>query len=221
MNAFEGRSYPMTVITPIAPLQRLRLCLTLRVFKILRWIHRSPTLSNLYAKSWLGGKRHKKPFEDLQDLKFIHFARWTLATKKHFGEALRDRYLIFSTNFNGDWHQYLDAFSFTLSKGLNCIWGTSRDYPGAWPVTPFKAYARRHMLPAGYYYNAYPGASVRDIASAKELTTNLAEFRKKVASVTSPQEFREQYHLFLASVQGYLGSASVGAPAARRERAYR
>ena len=49
MNAFQGRSYPMTVITPIAPRSQLWMYLTLAWFVLLREIHRSPTLSRLYA----------------------------------------------------------------------------------------------------------------------------------------------------------------------------
>jgi hypothetical protein len=152
--AFRGRSYPMTVITPISPWRRHQAYFSLWLFRGLRTIHRRAFLLWLYRAIYrlrrvVDPERREEPapFQDLENLQFIHFARWTIVKPGDLHETLRDHYLLFSTNFNGDWHQYLDAFSFTLRHGLDWIWYTSRGYPGAWPVTPFKEYARRHMLP--------------------------------------------------------------------------
>lgn len=229
--AFRGRSYPMTVITPISPWNLPRVYFNLWLFRVLRSIRKRAFLVRLYERLYrlvrlltLDPHRRKEgaPFQDLVDLKFIHFARWSIVKPKDLHEALRDHYLIFSTNFNGDWHQYLDAFSFTLRHGLDRIWGTSRGYPGAWPVTPFKEYARRHMLPASYYYNAYPGASVRDIQSACEVTAALAKFREEVAKAEpDASEFRAMYEAFVASVQGKLASCAEKIDSTSAEGAFR
>jgi len=232
--ALRGRAYPMTVITPISPLQTFWAYLSLRVFIALRAVQNNRVLRQIYRAFFLWRRlidpEHREeppPLQDLRDLQFIHFARWSLVGARGFHEALRDRYLIFSTNFNGDWHQYLDAFSFTLHQGLDWIWGTSRSYPGAWPVTPFKEYARRHMLPASYYYNAYPGASVRDIHCAQELTEELARFRTDLANSgldragADPAAFRRVYDEFVAKIQGRLGAASVATDSGSFEHAFR
>jgi hypothetical protein len=222
----------MTVITPISPLRRYQAHISLKIFQSLALVRRYKVLMWMYrAFYWLlrtlhiaSPERRKEPapFQDLEDLKFIHFARWTIVKPKDLHESLRDHYLVFSTNFNGDWHQYLDAFSFTLRSGLDWIWYTSRGYPGAWPVTPFKEYARRHMLPASYYYNAYPGASVRDIQCARDLTCAFEEFRVAASGdKDDPAAFRDKYDTFVARVQGDLGSCSVPANEKSVENAFR
>jgi hypothetical protein len=51
-------------------------------------------------------------------------------------EKLQYDYLIFFSNLNGTWKQYIDAFSAVLSTGLNAIWMWSEKFPGSVPVTP-------------------------------------------------------------------------------------
>ena len=51
-------------------------------------------------------------------------------------EELRYDYLLFFSNFNGTWNQYIDAFSAVLYQGLNLIWMWSEKFPGSVPVTP-------------------------------------------------------------------------------------
>ena len=58
-------------------------------------------------------------------------------------EHLRYDYLLFFSNFNGTWNQYIDAFSAVLNTGLDAIWRWSEKFPGAMPVTPFKDYIAR------------------------------------------------------------------------------
>jgi len=63
--------------------------------------------------------------KDLRNLSFIHFARWVIIPRASFPrlfakqpeESLRYDYLLFFSNFNGTWNQYIDAFSAVLFKG--------------------------------------------------------------------------------------------------------
>ena len=103
---------------------------------------------------------------------------------------------------------------------MNLIWGTSRGFPGAWPVRPFKEYARRHMLPAAYYHNAYPGASVRDIESALRVADRFDEFQRTYPR-NDPAEFRRAYRGFIDSVEGHLGSSDVRVHPETIEHAFR
>src|SRR5580704_18069461 len=72
-----------------------------------------------------------KPLQaNLKNLSFIHFARWVVVGRNQFPrlsdkqphEELRYDYLLFFSNFNGTWNQYIDAFSAVLSQGLDLIW---------------------------------------------------------------------------------------------------
>ena len=87
---------------------------------------------------------------DLINLSFIHFARWVVVKRHKFprlsekqpAEQLHYDYLLFFSNFNGTWNQYIDAFADVLSFGLNLIWRWSVRYPGARPVTDSNATSR-------------------------------------------------------------------------------
>ena len=82
---------------------------------------------------------HVKPLQnDLINLSFIQFARWVIIPRNAFPylgdkQQARDRfkydYLLFFSNFNGTWNQYIDAFSAVLSQGLNLIWRWSEKFP--------------------------------------------------------------------------------------------
>ena len=101
---------------------------------------------------------------DLINLSFIEFARWVILPRRRFPylgngqvkEDLKYDYLLFFSNFNGTWNQYIDAFSAVLSRGLNMIWRWSEKFPGSVPVTPFKEYIARVQFDTDYYYTAYP-----------------------------------------------------------------
>ena len=112
----NGKAYAMNAITPMKP-----------------W--KTPLLRLFFFL--LGAI---KPLQtDLKNLSFIHFARWVIVGRNQFPhlsdkqprEELRYDYLIFFSNFNGTWNQYIDAFSAVLSRGLNFIWRWSEKFPGS------------------------------------------------------------------------------------------
>jgi len=145
----------------------------------------------------------------LRQLSFIHFARWNLVSRIPFNgppqlkERLNYTYLLFTSNFNGTWDQYIDAFSYTVSRQMSLIWGSSYGFPGPMPVQPFKDYIRRNEFLANHYYSAYPGSSTTVILSALELTRQFEIFKNEVAHAT-PDEFQKKYHAFLTKVQRTL-----------------
>src|SRR5436305_2163928 len=116
-----------------------------------------------------------KPLQnDLKNLSFIHFARWVVVGRNQFPhlsdkqphEELRYDYLLFFSNFNGTWNQYIDAFSAVLSRGLNLMWRWSEKFPGSVPVTPFKSYITSVQFDTDYYFSAYPEATINAVESS-------------------------------------------------------
>ena len=162
-----------------------------------------------------------KPLQkDLIQLSFIHFARWVIVKRTGFPrlseqqpqEELKYDYLIFFSNFNGTWNQYIDAFSAVLSQGLNFIWRWSEKFPGSVPVTPFKQYIARCQFDTDYYYTAYPYATTNDVKAAHRVQAALEAFEKESAG-KSPEEFRSAYLKFMIAVQcdlGETGKAPIG-----------
>src|SRR5579872_496308 len=157
---------------------------------------------------------------DLKQLSFIHFARWVIVKRNQFPhitpeqpkESMRYDYLLFFSNFNGTWNEYIDAFSAVLSDGLNIIWRWSEKFPGSVPVTPFKQYIARCQFDTDYYYTAYPYATTNDVKAAHRVKAALNQLEKETAG-KSPEEFAQAYLKFLVAVQcdiGGTGRAPVG-----------
>lgn len=187
---FEGKATPMTVITPVRPRWRPLVWAILAVF------------------------RHLK-LAVVKQLAFIHFARWLLVKRgglPHLApeqpvERLDDDWFVFTTNFNGPWDQYIDAFGMVggVRGGLDWLWWTSRGFPGAWPMRPFKRYIRYFEYPLDLYYNAYPGASVRDIACALALAPRLDAFLAANPAGEDDAAFARRWRAFLDEVAPLLG----------------
>ena len=190
MTNINGKAYAMNAITPMKPWKTWILRL---VFFLLGLI---------------------KPLQaDLRNLSFIHFARWVIVPRRGFPrlgsqpkEELQYDYLVFFSNFNGTWNQYIDAFSAVLSGGLNLIWRWSEKFPGALRVTPFKRYITRVQFDTDYYYTAYPYAATNDVKAAHRVHAQLDAFAKESGGM-GLEQFAQAYTRFLVKVQSDLGEA--------------
>ncbi len=189
MSNINGKVYAMNVITPMKPWKTW----ILRLLFIL-----------------LGAIKSKQ--QDLINLSFIEFARWVIVPRHSFprpdermdAEELRYDYLLFFSNFNGTWNQYIDAFSAVLYQGLNMIWMWSEKFPGSVPVTPFKEYISRVQFDTDYYYTAYPHATANDLKAAHIVQASFDQLDATAATCT-PQEFEAAYLKFMLQVQSHLG----------------
>jgi hypothetical protein len=189
MSNINGKVYAMNAITPMKPWKT--------------WI-----LRVLFFVLW-----NVKPLQnDLINLSFIEFARWVILPRNRFPflgkgqvkEDLKYDYLLFFSNFNGTWNQYIDAFSAVLSKGLDMIWRWSEKFPGSVPVTPFKAYIAQVQFDTDYYYTAYPYAAANDLKSAHIVQSALDNLNQGAQSCT-PEQFADAYLNFVLQVQAHLG----------------
>jgi hypothetical protein len=189
MSNINGKVYALNAITPMKPWKTL----VLRGFFFLL--------------------EHIKPLQqDLINLSFIEFARWVVLPRKRFPflgngqlkEDLQYDYLLFFSNFNGTWNQYIDAFSAVLAKGLNLVWRWSEKFPGSVPVTPFKEYIARVQFDTDYYYTAYPHAAANDLKSAHIVQASLDSLSQR-AQACSPEQFADAYLRFVIEVQAHLG----------------
>jgi hypothetical protein len=180
MANVEGRATAITVLTPYKPTGRLLL-------PIVFWVGRNVTAT----------------LKKLQMLSFIHYARWVVV--KRFpdgggGEKLHYPYLMFESNFNGSWDQYIDAFSEVVPERMKGIWGTSYGFPGPIPVEPFKDYIRANEYVANHYYNAYPEATTTEIISARKVAAAVDELSAR-ATPLDPAAFKTAYEDMLTSIQ--------------------
>ncbi len=183
MSNLAGKAYAMNVITPS---RRRWTWLNRLVFMISRG--KPGTLSGLLG------------------LSLIQFARWVIVKPSDWPdlgqgpEDLQHDYMIFCSNFNGTWDQYIDAFSDGIPNGLNLFWITAEKYPGSIPVVPFKNYITWNQLQTDYYYNATPGSAQRDIKAALKTTRALRRLAE-VHATGDHAAFAEAYRKALLELQ--------------------
>ncbi len=192
MSNLAGKSYAMNILTPVKPLKakvtRLMFLLQYGVPKIL-------------------GK--------LLGLSIIHFASFMVIGRNQWPDLgqgkqkLKNDYMLFCSNFNGTWDQYIDAFCDGAPILLDLAWWSSTKCPRTIPVADFKRYISHNQIGTDYYYNATPGSAQRDIKMALKVLIALKELEKDYPNKT-PEAFAQIYQKALLDVQNALGS--VGAP---------
>ncbi len=206
-----GKAYGMTAFTPMTRKGTYGLLRTLFFRGVAEWLKprvwQKGALHRLLVKKTAAGA-------DLRKLSFIHFARWVVIRRDEWPpqpkgkpprEDLEHDYLLFESNFNGSWEQYIDAFSRIVPGGMDKIWKWSVKYPKSKPITPFLQYIRGCQIDTDYYYSAYPGAAINDVVNAIGVDKALEDLARE-ASDLSADEFLPRYELFLRKVGSHLGS---------------
>jgi hypothetical protein len=185
MSNIAGKAYAMNVITPM------------------RWY--TAWWNRLFF--WIASKRPSTT-AGLVTLSLIHYARWVIVMPNQFPRLSPDQpqedvkyaYMLFFSNFNGSWNQYVDSFSSAISGGLNLFWFGSIKYPKSVPMLPFHRYITSNQIWTDCYYNAYPMASSNDVKSAKRVKENLLAFIGDVKNA-DPQTFQQKYNRLLITLQ--------------------
>ena len=155
-----GEAFAITTLSPVIPerLHALR-----RGLRIVRYV---PGLGR-----------------PLLQLAFIYFGRWTVIRRLPAADGrgsktrLKSPYLLFESNYDGSWGDYLDAFADRLPGRLAALWGNCREWESTVestgeadgrPFQPFafKDYVHRNEIEVLHFYSAYPEATTRDVSQA-------------------------------------------------------
>ena len=186
MSNIAGKAYAINVITPVrwwtAWLNKLIFLLCLKI---------------------------PKRLNGLITLSLIHYARWVIVGRNEFPvlspdqpkEKLRYSYMLFFSNFNGSWEQYIDSFTFAIPSGLDLFWKWNIRYPKSVPLTPFHDYIRYNQIQTDHYYNAYPMAAANDVKSAKKLHLALMDFDARLDEQAGDAVFQKNFHKLLRDLQ--------------------
>jgi hypothetical protein len=201
MSNIAGKAYAMNVITPIPWWKAL-------------W---------QYIAFWFVVK-FPSNLKGLINLSLIHYARWTIIGRDSFPhlapsqpkEDLHYSYMMFESNFNGSWDQYIDSFSFAIPQGLDLFWRFNIGYPKSIPLHGFYDYIRFNQVETDYYYNAYPCASSNDVKSATALFNNLKDFTDTSLELDD-DDFLQAYNKLLLENQAYLGCMDSGPALSMKE----
>jgi len=104
----------------------------------------------------------------------IHFCQWLIIDG--------GRRLLFLTNYDGSFENYLDDFVNFNEIGVNGIWGSSVGYPPTRLLFSFrghvtsrdiKVFFRTNQLKTSVWYSAYPRLAVTNINKSSALRTAL------------------------------------------------
>lgn len=103
----------------------------------------------------------------------IHFARWIMIDGQ--------KRMIFLSNFDGSWQQYLGDFVDKAAFGLSAIYGNTVGFPktlfalfkGAKDVDHFKGWSRYYQIPTQMWYSAYPDLSVINVNNNTRIAEGL------------------------------------------------
>jgi hypothetical protein len=110
----------------------------------------------------------------LSGLNSLHFAHWVVIDN--------GRRLLFLTNYDGSWENYLDDFIDKAAIGLTAIWSNTLNFPrthflvlgGARDERKFKAIARQTQVLTDVWYSAYPNLTVPTIDNNSAIRDGLA-----------------------------------------------
>ncbi len=110
----------------------------------------------------------------LLGLDSLHFAHWALIDN--------DRRLLFLTNYDGSWENYLDDFIDRVAPGLTAIWSNTLNFPrtrnlicgGARNERQFKDVSRTTQACTNLWYCAYPGLTVTNIENNSAICDGLS-----------------------------------------------
>lgn len=110
---------------------------------------------------------------NLAGIPSIHFARWVIVDD--------GRRLVFFSNFDGSWDNYLGDFIDKSHNGLTGVWSNCVGFPrtkgltgdGATNEQQFKAYSRDSQIPTQVWYSAYRWLSVSNINNNTKIRLGL------------------------------------------------
>jgi hypothetical protein len=145
----------------------------------------------------------------LRKLSFIDYGRWAIVKRfptvgpPQGRDPRRRHHMMFESNFNGTWEQYIDAFAQVMPKRFKFFWGNSINFPGPLPTGPFRAWIDRHHFEVQHYAGAEPEATATVVNSALQLERKLRRFARR-SRHWDAEEFGRRYKCLLTDVEAHL-----------------
>jgi hypothetical protein len=111
----------------------------------------------------------------LSDISSIHFARWQIINK--------GKELLFFSNFDGTWENYLSDFVDRACIGLTLIWSNTIEFPrtvfwagaGAADEERFKNWTRKYQVKTDIWFSAYKNLTVKNIIRNHQIRMGLQQ----------------------------------------------
>lgn len=108
---------------------------------------------------------------DLGGIQTIHFARWVIVLDKRHEPDVRRHRLVFFSNYDGSWENYLGEFIDRAAGALTAVWSNTEGFPvarnlrglGARDEEAFKRWTREHQLPTQVWWTGISGSTVQNV----------------------------------------------------------
>jgi hypothetical protein len=115
----------------------------------------------------------------LMGIPTIHFAKWVMFEN--------DSRVLFFSNFDGSWQQYLGDFIDNSGWGLTGIFSNTKVFPktnflitgGAYEEEHFLAWSRNSELVTNFWYAAYPDLSIKNVNNNSKIRVQLVKSLSK------------------------------------------
>lgn len=122
------------------------------------------TVINALAKLWY-------VHGDLGGIVTIHFARWVFVLDERPDPELRRHRLLFFSNYDGSWENYLGEFIDRAAGALTAVWSNTEGFPaaralrggGARDEEGFKRWTRDHQMPTQVWWTGISGSTVQNV----------------------------------------------------------
>lgn len=143
----------------------------------------------------------------LNDVATIHFARWVILPG--------DQQLLFTSNFDGGWEQYIHDFvsiansgvktehNTTGAKWMDAIWGNCVGYSGTDDFPTFLDFISSNMIETTLWFPTISDVTVRDTSWLRQFRNLFATFEEAALTVdraTWPPQLLEAYDTFTNAV---------------------
>ena len=137
------------------------------------WLRRTALRTVLFAINLVA--RAYQTHGTLSDIPSIHFAHWSVIDN--------GRRLLFLSNYDGSWENYLDDFIDKAHLGLTAVWSNTLNFPrsgfffkdGATDGPRFKAVARDSQIVTNAWYSAYRDQTVQGIDNNSTIREDLLQ----------------------------------------------
>jgi hypothetical protein len=122
------------------------------------------TVINALAKFWY-------VHGDLGGITTIHFARWVIVPDRRPDPIVRRHRLLFFSNYDGSWENYLGEFIDRAAGALTAVWSNTVGFPasralrheGARDEEAFKRWTREHQMPTQVWWTGISGSTVQNV----------------------------------------------------------
>ena len=136
----------------------------------------------------------------LNDIATIHYTRWVILPG--------DQYLLFTSNFDGGFEQYIHDFAMIANSGrrvkdnsegirfMDLIWGNCEGYPGTQDFRAFLDYIAEHNVDTTLFYATIASTTVRDVEWLRQARATFVEFDRQAQEIPRdewPPTLRQAY----------------------------